>query len=66
VLDNVPLDRVNMFCAAIGAWLAEHCPEAVSLDDRTATLSEELHDRLSAALKALAQSVVMPTATYQP
>jgi F-type H+-transporting ATPase subunit alpha len=60
VLDDVPLDRVDAFRAALGACLAEHCPEAVSLDDAP-TLSEELHDRLTTALKALAQSVAMPT-----
>ena len=63
VLDDVPLDRVDAFRAALSAWLAEHCPEIVSLDDQAATLSEDLRGRLSTALKALAHSVaVAPTA----
>jgi F0F1-type ATP synthase alpha subunit len=61
VLDDVPLDRVDVFRASLGAWLAQHCPEAVSLDDQTATLSEDLHARLSTALKELAHTVVLPT-----
>ena len=63
VLDDVPLDRVDAFRAALGAWLAEYCPEVVSLDDQAATLSEDLRGRLSTALKALAHSIaVAPTA----
>jgi len=63
VLDDVPLNRVDAFRAALGAWLAEYCPEVVSLDDQAATLSEDLRGRLSTALKALAHSVaVAPTA----
>ena len=63
VLDDVPLDSVDAFGAALGAWLAEYCPEVVSLDDQAATLSEDLRGRLSTALKALAHSVaVAPTA----
>jgi len=60
VLDEVPLDRVDAFRASLSTWLAEHCPEAVSLDDRAAMLSEDLHDRLAKALKALARSVAVP------
>jgi F0F1-type ATP synthase alpha subunit len=65
VLDNVPLDRVDVFRAGLGTWLVKHCSEVVSLDDRSATLSEELRGRLTTALRALAQSVAMPTATNQ-
>jgi F-type H+/Na+-transporting ATPase subunit alpha len=65
LLDDVPLDRIDAFRAALGPSLAERCPEAVSLDDRAATLSQELHDHLLAALKSLAQSVAMPTAINQ-
>jgi F-type H+-transporting ATPase subunit alpha len=60
VLDDVPLDRVDAFRAGLGDWLAQHCPEAVSLDDRTANLSDDLLGRLTTALRALARSVSMP------
>ena len=60
LLDEVPLDRVDAFRASLSTWLAEHCPEAVSLDDRAAMLSEDLHDRLAKALEALAHSVAVP------
>jgi F-type H+/Na+-transporting ATPase subunit alpha len=60
VLDDVPLDRLDALRTSLGPWLAQHCPEALALDDRT-TLSEDLHDRLSAALEALARSVAVPT-----
>jgi F-type H+-transporting ATPase subunit alpha len=66
VLDDVPLDRVDAFRAALGAWLAEHCPEVGSLDDRAATLSEDLRGRLSTALQALARSVTMPATANRP
>jgi F-type H+-transporting ATPase subunit alpha len=57
VLDGVPLDRVDAFRARLGAWLAEHCREMLALDDQTASLSEELRERLATALDALARSV---------
>jgi F-type H+-transporting ATPase subunit alpha len=63
VLDDVPLDRVDVFRASLGAWLAQHCPEIVSLDDRAKMLSEDLHSRLSAELKALARTIAMATRT---
>ena len=56
-LDELPLDRVDAFRAGLRAWLAERCPEALALDDRTQTLSEDLQQRLSAALGELARSV---------
>jgi len=65
VLDEVTLDRVDAFRASLGAWLAKHCPEALSVDDRTTALSENLHDRLAKALEALAHSVAVP-ATGDP
>jgi len=61
ILDDVPLDRVDAFRAGLGRRLAEHCPEAVSLDDQASTLSQELHDRLVTGLSALAHSIAMPT-----
>jgi F-type H+-transporting ATPase subunit alpha len=60
VLDDVPLDRLDALRTGLGPWLAQHCPEALALDDRT-TLSEDLHERLSAALETLARSVAMGT-----
>jgi proton translocating ATP synthase F1 alpha subunit len=66
VLDDVPLDRVDAFRASLGAWLAQHCPEAVSFDDRAARLSEDLHARLSTALRALARTVALPTTADRP
>jgi F0F1-type ATP synthase alpha subunit len=59
VLDDVPLDRLDALRTSLGPWLAQHCPESLALDDRT-TLSDHLHDRLSAALEALARSVAVP------
>jgi len=66
VLDDVPLDRVDEFRASLGSWLAQHCPETLALDGRTATLSEDLQPRLTTALKALARSVTMPTTADRP
>jgi len=65
LLDEVPLDRVDAFRANLGAWLAKHCPEALSVDDRATALSEDLHDRLAKTLEALAHSVAVP-ATGHP
>jgi len=66
VLDEVPLDRVDAFRAVLGTWLAQHCLEALALDDQTATLSEDLQGRLMKALKELARSVAGPPAGNQP
>ena len=60
ILDEVPLDRVDAFRAGLGTWLAEHCLEALSVDDRVAVLSEDLRERLAKALEALAHSVAVP------
>jgi F-type H+/Na+-transporting ATPase subunit alpha len=62
VLDAVPLDRVDAFRAALGSWLADHCPEVVTLDDQGKALPEELRARLRASLEALACSIVSPGA----
>ena len=59
VLDDIPVERVDAFRTALGPWLAQHCPEAVSLDDQATALSDELRDRLTTALKALAHSIAM-------
>ena len=57
VLDEVPLDRMDAFRAELGAWLGEHCPEVMALDDRAAPLSGDQRARLKAALSALAHTV---------
>ena len=57
VLDDIPLDRMDAFCAGLGTWLAQHCREVLTLDDQTARLPEDLQERLKAALKELARSV---------
>jgi F-type H+-transporting ATPase subunit alpha len=66
VLDEVPLERVDAFRAGLGTWLAQHCLEALALDDQTAALSEDLQGRLSMALKELARSVSSPSAGDRP
>ncbi|HUJ98388.1 MAG TPA: F0F1 ATP synthase subunit alpha, partial [Stellaceae bacterium] len=62
VLDAVPLDRVDAFRAALGAWIAERCPEVAALDDRSPAVSAELRASLTAALQALARSLAEPGA----
>jgi F-type H+/Na+-transporting ATPase subunit alpha len=57
VLDAVPLDRVDAFRAALGAWITERCPEVAALDDRSKALSAELRASLTAELEALARSL---------
>jgi F-type H+/Na+-transporting ATPase subunit alpha len=65
-LDAVPLDRVDAFRTSLSAWLAQRCPEALALSDRTETLSEDLERRLSAAIEELARSVAeVPAAEVQ-
>jgi len=65
VLDAVPLDRIDVFRAGLAPWLAGHCSEVLSLDDRAGPLSDDLRARLKAALLALSCSLapsVMPQA----
>ena len=57
VLDDIPLERVDAFRAGLSAWLAEHCPETLAIEDQTPSLSEAMHQRLCAALRALAHSL---------
>ncbi|MGD0332023.1 MAG: F0F1 ATP synthase subunit alpha [Xanthobacteraceae bacterium] len=65
ILDDVPLDRINAFRAELTPWLAAHCSQVLSLDDRSGTLSDELRARLKAALLALSRSVAT-SATRPP
>jgi F-type H+/Na+-transporting ATPase subunit alpha len=60
VLDALPLERVDAFRAGLGSWLAQHCPEALSFDDQTAELSDQMTERLTTALKGLARSLGAP------
>ncbi|MEZ5833669.1 MAG: F0F1 ATP synthase subunit alpha [Dongiaceae bacterium] len=62
VLDTVPLDRVPLFRAMLGAWLKEHCPAALVLDDQAKDLSPELAASLKAALAALGARVISKAA----
>ncbi len=62
VLDAVPIERVDAFRAALAPWLAEHCSAVLALDDESKPLSQELRERLKAALLALAQSIAAPAA----
>jgi F-type H+/Na+-transporting ATPase subunit alpha len=57
VLDPMPLDRVEAFRARLGAWLAEHCPEIMALDDQAEALSGDRRARLKTALLSLGRSV---------
>ncbi len=56
VLDDVAVDRVDGFRAALHDWLADHRPDGLTLDDQTAALSPEVTSLLVSGLKALAQS----------
>jgi proton translocating ATP synthase F1 alpha subunit len=58
VLDVVPLDRIEVFRAALGPWLAEHAPEIKAIDDQSNAIADELRARLKTALTALARSVM--------
>jgi len=67
-LDDIPLDRVDAFRDALEAWLQDHCPAALALDDRTDALADEVRKQLEAALRALARSMTAasPAAVGQP
>jgi F-type H+-transporting ATPase subunit alpha len=56
ILDDVPLERMDAFREALGPWLRDHCPEALSIGDATPALSDETRGRLKAALEALAHA----------
>lgn len=58
LLDDVPLDSMGAFRAALGAWLGEHCPDVLSLDENAEELSEDFKAELRSALEALAQRYV--------
>jgi proton translocating ATP synthase F1 alpha subunit len=60
VIDDIPVDRVDGFRAALRDWLTEHCPDALSLGDQAPALSPDFRQRLVTALKALARSFIAP------
>jgi F-type H+-transporting ATPase subunit alpha len=60
VLDGVPLERVSAFRAELRDWVAQRCPEVLTLDDEAPSLSEDLRNRLKAALAELAVSIAPP------
>jgi len=61
VLDGAPLDCIGAFRAALGACLAEHCPELVTLDDRAKPLPDDLRARLKTSLNTLVRQVSQST-----
>jgi F-type H+-transporting ATPase subunit alpha len=61
VLDDVPLERVVAFRASLGAWLAQHCPEVLALDDQAPPLAEDLRASLKAVVQALVRSIMAAT-----
>ena len=66
LLDDVPLERIDALRAALPAWLGEHCPEILSLDDRAEPLAGELHGRLKESLAALAKQIAGGAAQSSP
>lgn len=64
VLDPLPLERIGAFRAGLVAWLGEHCPDILALDDEAKPLSEIARARLRASLSTLAQSL-LGTATAE-
>jgi len=57
VLDDIPVDRVDVFRARLRDWLRERCSDALGLHDRAPDLTPDLKQRLLAALTELAHSV---------
>jgi F-type H+/Na+-transporting ATPase subunit alpha len=60
LLDDLPVESIESFRSRLGAWLAERCPEALALDDRSPPLTEELRARIKVTLAALAESLRVP------
>jgi F-type H+-transporting ATPase subunit alpha len=58
LLDDMPLDLVEVFKTRLGPWLREQLPEAMMLDDQMQVLSDDFRDRLKSSLSALARSVL--------
>ncbi len=60
LLDDVPLDLIDDFRAALNPWLREHLPEILALDDQAPPLSDELARRLKTVLTALIEDIGGP------
>lgn len=63
LLEDVPLERIDMFRDRLRDWLAAECPEALELDDHSPALPEDSRLRLRGVLASLAQSVAAQPAT---
>jgi F-type H+/Na+-transporting ATPase subunit alpha len=57
VLDDIVLERVDDYRAALREWLAEHCSDVLVLDDQAEAIAPDLEERLLAALTALARTL---------
>jgi F0F1-type ATP synthase alpha subunit len=66
LLDDVPLDRVVAFRKGLGAWLAQHCPELLALDEQAPPLTGDLRASLKAAMQALVCSIMRATGEALP
>ena len=62
MLDDLPLDRVEAFRAALRTWLGEHCPDVLALDDQASELRQDVRAQL-ANLKDLARTIAGMRAT---
>lgn len=54
VLDTVPLDRLGGFRERLPAFLAQHCPDILGLDDHAPRLTDERLAKFAASLRTLA------------
>jgi len=66
VLDNLPLDRIEAFRAALHAWLDSHFPEIAALHETAPTLTSEARGALKGGLVSLAQAVAGPASPTGP
>lgn len=56
LLDDVPLDRLQICLTRLRGWLETQCPEVLALDDRAGPLPDNLRDRMLTVLRQLASS----------
>jgi len=66
VLDELTLEQVESFRTRLGTWLAERCPEALTLSDRSPPVPDDLRARLKEALIALARTVASQGGAVAP
>jgi F-type H+-transporting ATPase subunit alpha len=62
LLDRLSLAQVPALQARLKPWLAEHCPEALVLDDRVEAMAEQPAARLKDALARLVEAIARETA----